>query len=306
MPLIHRIVGLTLVSILFFLSAIPSAESPQQLSAQDDVLERFKVSSDKCHLLLPIELQGKQYPFILDTGSTRTVYDSSLRRFLGKPVRVTKVLTPGGDLSIQLFRSPTAKLGKLTLQTNSEVLCRDLGKMRKVCKEEIYGCLGMDFLSNHIFRIDFDHGEITFLQTAGYNTGEKVSVAFPRYNIPQIPVYIPDLQVCEWFIVDTGFTGIGNGDLRTELFDTLYKRSALTLAGQSRTETLSGSGMSRQGFVDMIYMGDFCHKKLLFGESRVSFLGLNYLSRYVVTFDFPNRLVYMKKGKQYSRTDRQK
>jgi hypothetical protein len=63
-----------------------STDLPEQASDREAVLERFKLSRDSKILLLPVEVQGKKYSFVLDTGATTTVYDTSLRSILGDPV----------------------------------------------------------------------------------------------------------------------------------------------------------------------------------------------------------------------------
>jgi S1-C subfamily serine protease len=42
----------------------------------------------------------------------------------------------------------------------------------------------------------------------------------------------------------------------------------------------------------------------VFSEEDVSLLGLDILTRYVVTFDFPHQAIYLKKGRQFDRTIR--
>lgn len=50
-------------------------------------------------------------------------------------------------------------------------------------------------------------------------------------------------------------------------------------------------------------MGPFEYKDLIFSEGNSSRLGLSFLSRHMVTFDFPGNKIYLKKGKQFRKTD---
>lgn len=302
MSLLTRIVALCVATILFVGMAVVSAELHQQASAPELVIERFKFARDGLHVLLPIQVNGKRYSFAMDSGASTTVYDTTLRPFLGDPIRSAKMRTPGGNMTVTFFLSPAARLGHIDLPTNSQVVCMDLGKLCEASGEDIYGFLGMDFLKSRIFRIDFDSGEITFLRSVGPKPGKRVPVTL-QHHVPYVLVEIPGLLAQERFQVDTGFGGYGSGDLRSEVFDALAKRGKLTYAGEGCTEWVSGSRGGRLGRVESISLENYRHEKLLFGESRTSFLGLKYWSRYVVTFDFSNRAIYLKRGHQFDRPD---
>jgi len=45
------------------------------------------------------------------------------------------------------------------------------------------------------------------------------------------------------------------------------------------------------------------YRDLIFGEGSVNNLGLDFLSRHLVTFDFPNNRIYLKKGKGFEKTE---
>jgi hypothetical protein len=49
--------------------------------------------------------------------------------------------------------------------------------------------------------------------------------------------------------------------------------------------------------------GPFAHRHLYFGQSQSNLLGLHYLSRYIVTLDFPNQRMYLRKGKRFDQLD---
>jgi len=50
-------------------------------------------------------------------------------------------------------------------------------------------------------------------------------------------------------------------------------------------------------------VGSLQYKNLIFRLSNTSRLGLDFLSRHIVTFDFPNNKIYFKKGKDFEKTD---
>lgn len=53
-----------------------------------------------------------------------------------------------------------------------------------------------------------------------------------------------------------------------------------------------------------ITLGDFRHRDMVFTESpEQNKIGLGYLSRYVITFDFPRMKIYLKPGKRFDEHD---
>ena len=149
----------------------------RQLPARESVLECFKMATEE-QIVLPVELQGKRYLFLLDTGASRSVYDLSLRSLLGKKVQTLPVKVAGQNMKIPLFQSPEGTVGKLALPTNLHVMGIDLEMLHKVSGQEVYGILGMDFLSKHVVRLDFDCGEAVFLRSVGPNPGERITLSF--------------------------------------------------------------------------------------------------------------------------------
>lgn len=306
MPRLRRMVVSCIISCLLAGCGCPNTDLPEQKSTEKCVLERFIVSRDNSYILLPLVIKGKKYDFILDTGAGLTVYDESLRYLLDKPVQQNIMLTPHGDFLAALFLSPPARLGHFGLRAMSPVLCLDLAAFRDYCSKDVYGLLGMDFLRGQVLRIDFDRSEVTFLQSADNDSGVRFPLTFHNY-IPEVQLTIPGLPQQESFQVDTGFASLGSGSIRADVFDALAKRGILKLAGQTTALTLSGPRNISKGFVENIGFGPFRHKKLLFTRTlNANYLGIEYWSRYVVTFDFPNKALYLKESRQFDRKEKEK
>lgn len=271
------------------------------------VLERFMVAKDGGLLLVPVVINGRQCQFALDTGATHSFYDKSFRTLLGDPIRSEKIWTPAREITQSIYRSPVGKVGNLSLPRDSVALCVDMQKIREVSGQDLNGILGMDFLRKHIFRMDFDRGEVTFMRTIGPDPGERVPLKF-QGNFPYVMAVVRGMQKPSRFLVDTGHAGFASGDLNADAFANLADLGALKLDGQSNVETMAsesrkGMRKRRLGWLGGISLGDYRHEKLLFGVSNKNILGLKYWSRYVVTFDFPNSFIYLKKGRKFEQPD---
>lgn len=50
---------------------------------------------------------------------------------------------------------------------------------------------------------------------------------------------------------------------------------------------------------DEAELGEFRQRGLIFDEGTANYLGVSYLARYLVTFDFPGKKLYLKRGAQF-------
>lgn len=255
---------------------------------------------------MPIEIQGKRYQFNLDTGATHTFYDKSLWPLLGKMIALKKVGPKEDKFTTPFFYPPDARLGKIPLPKDYYVPGVDLSEFHEEEGEIIHGILGMDFLKQQIIRIDFDRGEVVFLSSVGPDPGERSDLRLTK-NKAQVKVKLPGLKEPEWFVLDTGTArkgGLHGGSLRPAAFESLIQSGKLTSVDKAPRIRDVGRDMVRIGWLDSFPFAGNKHKSLIFSEARISLLGLDLLSRYVVTFDFPHQAIYLKKGHQFDRPPR--
>jgi hypothetical protein len=62
------------------------------------VLETFAIDREGGPFLVPVTIQGKTYPFVLDTGSSCAIFDQKLRPLLGKAAGEKVATTPRGEM----------------------------------------------------------------------------------------------------------------------------------------------------------------------------------------------------------------
>jgi hypothetical protein len=178
----------------------------------------------------------------------------------------------------------------------------DLSRFRVVSGHEIMGILGMDALHRFVVQVDVDAGKVRFLRTAGPEPGVPLRLT----NEPQqAPCVVAKLAGAgeEQFILDTGMVGHGSGALKAELFEALATSAKLHPLKMSFDESAAGKSVQPNGRVEAFAVKEFNHRDLIFAKQKANLLGLNYLSRYLVTFDFPNRTVYLRKGKRFEAPD---
>ncbi len=269
------------------------------------LLGSFDIPKDGDHIVLPLTVGQHKILFALDTGGSITELDDSLREVLGKPVRTHKSLTPNGPAVQRTYEAAKIYLGEHELQTGKSMACADLSGVRKVTGRDIQGILGMDVLSHYIIQVDFDEGGLSFYSPElrpDRKHGVAVSLDFPSdsHGCPTVAASINDTAVR--FVLDTGLTSV---DCDRRLIQQLLAKHELGTAASSQcTMTLGGVRTSYIYYLRRFSIEGFHHQNVACLQGTCNLLGLAYLSRYKILFDFPRRTMYLKKGRRYDEPDR--
>jgi hypothetical protein len=265
------------------------------------VLAEFDIFSDGDQLLLPVEFDGKEQLFILDTGASMTFYDSAFYQQLGEALGIVKARTEQGFVEYPWFKAPDAFVGRLSLNTRVPVLCGDLRAFRETDGHQEMGLIGCDFLRQHCIRIDFDAGKLEFLAAVEAEPGFAIPLAFVQNWSYEVKVSIAGEE--ERFKIDTGHSDYNSGKLEATLFERLLNERKLKKISRDQVVTAFGSKGDTIAALNDFGLGPFTHQQLYFSKGHHNVLGLRYLSRYIVTFDFPNEKMYLKKGKRFDEPD---
>ena len=267
-----------------------------------DQRTEFPIGGGSGAILIPIKIGGQEYSFVLDTGSSHTVFDTSLRDKLGKPKRIIKMPTSGNPVVVQTFESPAFSVGPFNLNSGNEIFCFDLRMLSLIDGRQISGVLGMDFLKHHVIQIDFDKVRLAFLQkieASSISLGQDFEIIYHQRGSTQIRGKILG-QLDVDFMIDSGNNSTGNLDSGT--FAVLLGKNNVQVS-EALVSTPSGLVKKRQVRVGSLTIGPFKYRDLIFGEGNFNSLGLDFLSRHLVTFDFPKGRIYLKKGSQFNKID---
>ena len=262
----------------------------------------FQIGRSGRLILLPIKVDGATYSFLLDTGAIRSGFDSSMRPLLGEP-RGTQVLqTFAGLKKVEVFDWPVATLGEQTLRTRTPVACVDFAELRRASNENIYGVIGMDVLRDNRILIDFDRGLLRFLERSPGSLSElgtKIPVELTHDGSPILSARITE-DVAENLLVDTGAQG---NSLRADLFDQLIDSDQIRLGSQFTSNTVAGQVSGNRGTLRQVTIGPFEQRDLRVSRLNISSIGLRYLSRFQIIFDFPAKSAYLKRSRDYSKPE---
>ncbi|MGH8162137.1 MAG: aspartyl protease family protein [Gammaproteobacteria bacterium] len=268
------------------------------------VVARFTFRVDPGIAALPIDFAGKRRLLLLDTGATRTALDSSLCGELGRPLRAVRIETLGGRARADVFRAPRMTLGDELLNGVPEVACVNMRPFCMASGAEFGGMLGMDFLGERRVRIDFDRGEVLMLSRIPKGAGVAVPLNISPQRPPAVTVDAHGMGELT-FLVDTAYGG-GDGIVARGLFNDLVERGLAIQIGKARGTSVAGTRTSRMARIGEIAVGGVRHRGLIMddGVGEDNLLGLGFLSRYVVTFDFPGKTMYLKPGARFSEPSR--
>ena len=225
---------------------------------------------------------GDTFRFLLDTGTSGTLFDKSVESKLGKSLGDVSVVGWGQKKAGHIYAMPRLFLGDVPLRTPSETATYDFGPLKDGTGTRIVGLLGYDTLRRYCIQLDFAAAKMRFLDD---KTPDKSSWgnAYP----------IVDLNV------DDGRPAVAQNFL-----------------GQHGPHSLIDSGSNNDGWLmpknywqwtNNVPYKDQAKKPyglfdgtqypaLSLGVANVESdgIGIRFLARHLVTLDFPRRKLYLK------------
>lgn len=272
-------------------------------AAADNIIQEFDVDRGGDYLLLPFKLNGTTYQFVIDTGSEISVFDNKLQSQLGKPIRNVKLKTENGYTNANIYQAPRATIGELLFGETGYVVCTDLSSMREASGKNVNGVLGMDFLKKHVIQIDFDQGKVRFISNVDRSSedlGEPIRLGFMQNKKPFLLAGTSPESIAPFYI-DTANNMTGT--LAPDFFDELKKKHELKALGFTKLQTLAGLSFIESGKLRVLAVKGSVLRNLIVKKGQSNSLGLRFWSHYHVTFDFPNKVVFLRHGQQFSRPD---
>jgi hypothetical protein len=237
---------------------------------------------------------GKEISWVTpDTGGYHTVLDKSLEPMLGKRLGIGIWIEPflGGLVKVGLYKAPKLYLGDTQLSTGARVYTYDLQKE----SPGLMGILGMDCLRNYCVQFDFVHQKMRFLNPdhpGDQDLGKSLPLTIIWGQVIARADCFGTGKV--FFCPDTGCQGC-DAMLAPRLLRRISKKQEPVWS-----EQLAGAKHSpKMALFSKGVFGGETYTNLTFLEWRVTWpafnlVGLPFLARNLVTFNFPKRLMYLK------------
>ena len=232
--------------------------------------------------------------FALDTGSPVTVLDKSLEPRLGLRLGAAEVVFPNfGTKSGHVYAAPQLYLSGTRLLTGTWVVTDNLERI-PFPNRQVRGILGMDCLRHYCVQLDFPSRKIRFLDPDNLLT-TVLGKAFPlTFSSGLVTVFVDDNFLAMKGInsaIDTGDNL--DGGLESKLFVALQEKGGIqTKEGNNSTETAS----LEPNFREVVFGGETYMDVRLWQSFGQNTVGLRFLARHLVTFNFPKRIMYLRRA----------
>lgn len=250
--------------------------------------------------MIPWEQAGQTHYFIIDTGAPRCALDDHVFPNL-RERRVENVRSPSGPAKEIRCDPPDIVIGPIHFASLKEVIKLDCTTLSRASGRPIAGIIGMDALRDFVLQFDFDAGRFRLLRSdaASHDDwGMKVPLATTS-NQWSVRATV-DGQPAD-FILDSG--NDSDGMLPGWWIEQIAKTSKTV---NQEAVTFTGSSYYRLvRATDCEFAGNH-HPNLLLSESKMlrPYFGITFIGQYVATLDFPNNLLYLKKGKRFGIADK--
>ena len=280
----------------------------------------FKLLSNL--VVFPITVNGKDLNFILDSGVGSTILfnlnptDSlNLRNIeklklqgLGQEDAVEAILSRGNELNFGNINSKNQKL---------YVIFNDSFDLSSKLGITIHGIIGYELFKDFVVRINYNSKKITFYNSEDYEDKKcrKCEILPLQFNMmkPYIDVGVilkeaPTKKITVKLLIDSG------GSDAMWLFENSHPGilPPLKYFDDFLGEGLSGAVYGKRTMIESLHIGEFILKNptvsypdslsvshaLKFKERNGS-LGASILKRFVVTFDYRNNRLLLKKGGKF-------
>jgi hypothetical protein len=242
---------------------------------------------------------SKPLPFMMDTGAGMTSLDSSLNPKLGTRIGDASVANFGVLFSGSTYRPPRLYLGDTPLKTGIYVTTLDFKRWSKDPHYPYMGILGIDVLKHYCVQLDFQSGQVRFLDAARADKKDWGRPFHLTYTWSDCMTIDENLTGAKGphSMLDTGDNW--DGFLTPKLYRQWTNQAAPPANGEFRSPngTLGG-----EKYHDLDLGG--LQKSQLDNHTRFNTIGLHVLSQNLVTLDFPERTMYLKRTSDWPLTDK--
>lgn len=227
---------------------------------------------------------GKEIALVLDTGAGITCIDQSLAANLGKSVGKVTAHHWGKDSKNKLYAAPALYLGGARLHGGKTVMAMDFKLLSAMCGQPVVGILGIDVLENYCVQLDFAAHRLRLLDNSRADKsawGRAFPIMVLNDQDPR-PAVAGNLlgEESPRSLIDSGYDRAGW--LRPKCYE----------KWTNQTTTASATAHSPDGrFFGEVYPD----LRLVREAAESDGLGVEFLVRHLVTLDFPEHTLYLKR-----------
>jgi len=269
----------------------PDASPPGPVAELPGELPMNKNAGRGDLLIVNLRLEsGEELPFALDTGSPLTVFPKSFEPKLGKRFGTVTLDNFGKTPRSGRYATPRLYLGATRLMTGTNAVTYSHQDLFPHTRHPDMGFLGMDTLKHYCIQLDFAAGKIRFLtpeQVDPAALGKAFPLKFTKQGCPWIEHGSLIGEKGARLGIDAGYDsdgGMEHGLLRRQVWT---RKGAAMGEGAAFFPECTWDG---QTYTNLIIGTWPAHTR------AANLMGLRFLARHLVTFDFPGRTMYLKRA----------
>ena len=271
-------------------------------------------------IIIPIYINDKgPYNFLLDTGVGQMIITDT--SFLSKlDMRQSKVVKVqgyglGDEIEAILTRNVTVRVGKATINNAPTAIFKeDIFDLSSYLGVKIYGILGYYFFNSFVVKINYETSRLTFYapNAALKKKGTKIPIQilngkpymYAEVNSPTLP------ETKVRLLVDNG----SSHPLMLEALDNspfplpplrIPANLGVGINGEIRGAMGRVANLKIEDFVFENVVAGFpqydSKRNTIEGNSRNGTLGGDVLKHFLVTFDYENDAMYLKKTRSFNK-----
>lgn len=243
-------------------------------------------------LIVTLRLEsGEKLPFVIDTGTSGVLFDKSLEPKLGTRLGTEPSWNFGVKRAVDIYAAPRLYLAGTPLMMTGNVATFDFKQLP--LSRPIMGILGMDCLQHYCLQLDFNAGKMRFLDDEHSNK-EAWGKPFPLtglgdgcFSVRENLAGVKD----SGSLIDTGCNY--DGWLSPQSFQQWTNQAQAPASGEVR----SPKGVLGGETYPDIDLHGLDAKLFASGDMHITVdgIGLHFLARHLVTFDFPKQTLYLKR-----------
>lgn len=272
------------------------------------------------HIILPLSVNGLKLKFILDTGVRYTILvDRVYADFLRiEYVRRVELLGADRNQKMGAFVAPGVNIQIKDIGNNSEtllVLEEDFLQFEKIFGADVQGIIGYELFKNFVVKIDYDNEVLTIYKPEKFKKPKPKRYKSYHMHFRFAKPYLETTITLEnqdtvhgKLLIDTGASFDLLLDVNTSKKIRYPEKTISGDLGRGLGGLVEGL-IGRVNHLDMMpYEFDgvitFFQEDSIFTDlseltNRIGIIGGGILSRYKVIFDYPNQIMYLRKGKKY-------
>lgn len=259
-------------------------------------------------IYLPVSIGGDSRLWLLDSGSSMSVIDTTYARDQGL-LRKGEIKGHGFGRLFNLGFAAISEYRLADIRFQQQKVYTLEGLQENSYEPQIFGILGYDFLSRFVVEIDFDKESITFHEPESFTyqgAGRRVEAPL-KYRTFTLPVKVDNMHTGPW--------SVDLGAHQSSLHYPFAKDNGLL--GRDGVQTVSrGAAGYSFGILNefsCMEVGDFhLDKQLLVvpkksGSGATAFgevdgnLGISTLRNFHIYLHYPKQQIILEKGENYNR-----